>query len=272
MNAPPPLFDPSAIARNRNRATSDGLFLHAAARDAVEDRLSLVNRTFTDVAVVTPFPRVWSGFRPNLRLLPDDEVLDLEPSSCDLVIHAMCLHWAADPVGQMIQCRRALRADGLCIAYVLGGSTLAELRTALRDAEVDLTGGLSPRISPMADIRDLGSLLQRAGFALPVADSDTLAVEYRDVWHLMRDLRHMGEANALLERRKAFTSRSLFDRANHLYSVRHATPEGRIRASFEMIALTGWAPDESQPKPLRPGSAAARLADALETDEFRLPD
>ncbi|MEX0283361.1 MAG: SAM-dependent methyltransferase [Paracoccaceae bacterium] len=272
MTAPPPLFDRPALLRNRRRATPHGLFLHDATRDMIEDRLKLINRTFTKIAVVTPFPEIWADLWPDARIVPDDDVLDLVPEAHDLVIHATCLHWANDPVGQLIQCRRALQADGLCVAVLLGGSTLSELRTTLRDAEAEVSGGLSPRISPMGDIRDLGALLQRAGFALPVADGEILTAEYRDIWHLMRDLRVMGEPNALAQRRRRFTGRHLFEQANTLYQARHKTPSGRIPAQFELITLTGWKPADSQPQPLRPGSAAARLAEALGTDEFKLPD
>lgn len=272
MTAPPPLFDRSAILRHRRRATEDGLFLHRAARDMVEDRLSIVNRTFTDVAVIPSFAAPWVDLTPTASLVEDTDTLDLSPNSLDLVVHAMALHAANDPVGQLIQCRRALRADGLCVAVLLGGSTLQELRQTLQQAESQVTGGLSPRLHPMGDIRDLGGLLQRAGFSMPVADSDSITVEYRDLWHLMRDLRMMGEANALTARPRSFTRRAVLETAARLYQDRFAGPNGRIPARFEIITLTGWAPDDSQPKPLRPGSAATRLADALGTQEIDLPD
>ncbi len=272
MTAPPPLFDRSVLIHHRRRASKQALFLHEAARDLIEDRLSLINRTFTEASVVTPFPDLWSDLIPQTRTLEDSDVLALDPQSCDLVVHAMCLHWSNDPVGQMIQCRRALREDGLFIAVLLGGSTLSGLRDALRDAEAQVTGGLSPRVSPMADIRDLGGLLQRAGFALPVADSEVLTAEYRDVWHLMLDLRAMGETNALTDRRRDFSRKAMFDIAARLYDSRLRQDNGRVPARFELVTLTGWAPADSQPQPLRPGSAAARLADALDTDEFDLPD
>ena len=272
MSAPPSLFDHAALARNRRRAKESALFLHSTACDMIEDRLSLINRSFTKIAVVSSFPQIWAGLWPDAHIVPDAEVLDLEVGAYDLVIHAMCLHWANDPVGQIIQCRRALEKDGLCIAVSLGGSTLSQLRAVLQDAESQVSGGLSPRLSPMADIRDMGAVLQRAGFALPVADSEILTVEYRDLWHLMQDLRDMGAANALTDRPKHFTPRAILNRASKLYADRFTLPTGRIAAGFELITLTGWAPDESQPKPLRPGSAAARLADALGTDEFKLPD
>jgi SAM-dependent methyltransferase len=267
-----PLFDRSAIQAHRARAREDALFLHTAALDEVQDRLMMVNRSFTDPAIVTPFPQVWQAAFPNARIVPDADVLDLMPGSCDLVIHAMCLHWANDPVGQLIQCRRALRADGLLLVVALGGQTLHQLRSVLAEAESRISGGLSPRVAPMAEIRDLGGLLQRAGLNLPVADVVPLTAEYRDLWHLMRDLRDMGETNALNARLKHPTPRSLFDTANSLYQEHFATATGRLPATFELICLTGWSPDESQPKPLRPGSAKARLADALKVPETKLPE
>lgn len=268
----PALVDRSALAARRRRVREDALFLHRAALDEVQDRLSIVNRTFTDVAIVTPIPQIWTGAFGSARIVEDAEVLALTEASCDLVVHAMALHWANDPVGQLIQCRRALRPDGLLLAVCLGGQTLSELRAVFAQAEVEVSGGLSPRVAPMAEIRDLGALLQRASLALPVADSLSLTAEYRDLWHLMHDLRGMGETNALSGRLRHPTRRAVFERAATIYADHHATPDGRLPATFEMICLTGWAPDESQPKPLRPGSAQMRLAAALGADETSLPD
>ena len=163
--------------------------------------------------------------------------------------------------------RRALRPDGLFLAALLGGETLKELRAALTEAEVEVEGGAGPRVSPFADVRDLGALLQRAGFALPVADVDEITVSYPDAFKLMADLRGMGEANAVAERRKGFTRRETLMRAAALYGERHAGPDGRLPATFQVIYLTAWAPHESQPQPLAPGSAMARLAAALESEE-----
>ncbi len=242
------------------------------AVDEVEDRLSLVNRTFTSIAVVTPFPNIWEPVFPDAKLLPDSDTLDLQKQKHDLVIHAMCLHWANDPVGQLIQCRHALQNDGLFLGILLGGETLGEMRTVLAEAESRTTGGLSPRVVPMAEIRELGGLLQRTGLALPVADNLVTTAHYRDLYHLMHDLRDMGETNSLTARLRRPTRRSVFEMANSLYKTHYGTPDGRISASFELVCLTGWAPDESQPKPLRPGSASARLAEALKTPEIKLPD
>ena len=270
MTKTPLLFDRSALTAHRARATPDAMFLHHAALDEVQDRISLVNRTFKSVAVITPFPDLWSDSFANAIVVPDDDTLTLATKSFDLVIHAMCLHWANDPVGQLIQCRRALREDGLFLGVMLGGQTLHELRSALSEAESQVSGGLSPRVAPMGDIRDLGALIQRAGLALPVADGNTLTAEYRDLTHLMHDLRMMGETNAMSSRLRHATKRTIFEAAASIYATHYANDAGRIPATFDIITLTGWAPSDSQPKPLRPGSAQTRLADALGTPETKL--
>ncbi|MBV0913549.1 methyltransferase domain-containing protein [Anianabacter salinae] len=275
MTDPVPLTDRLALNRHRARALSmadPALFLHEQAADDVQERLDFVNRRFTDAAVVTPFPQVWTPRLADARMVPDDETLDLPVAAHDLVVHGMALHWANDPIGQLIQCRRALRPDGFFLATFLGGETLSDLRTCLAEAEASVTGGLSPRVAPMADLRSAGALLQRAGFSLPVADSTTTTVSYDTPFHLMRDLRAMGETNALAARHKAPARRAVFAEATKLYTDRHCDSDGRVIARFETIVLTGWAPDDSQPKPLRPGSATTRLADALSTDERPLRD
>lgn len=267
----PALTDRPALARFRARARrAPALFLHLSVADEVQERLAEVNRRFTAPAVVTPFPEAWRDRLSGARIVPDEPVLALEPGAHDLVIHALALHWADDPLGQIIQCRRALKPDGLFLGALYGGQSLHELRAALAQAESDLYGTLSPRVLPMAEIRDLGALLQRAGLALPVADSVTRRILYRDLRHLAADLRAMGEGNALAARRRAPLSRALLARAEALYRQGFATPEGRLPATAEILFLTGWAPAESQPKPLRPGSATARLAEALGTTETPL--
>ena len=248
------------------------MFLHDLAREETQDRLGMVNRTFTDPAIVAGCPTVWSNLLPGARVVADGPVLDLTEGAHDLVIHAMALHWADDPVGQLVQARRALRPDGLFLAVLFGGQTLAELRAALAQAESETRGGLSPRVAPMAEIRDLGAALQRAGFALPVADSIRQTVAYRDLNTLFADLRIMGERSALAARPRHFTPRALFDRTRQIYAQAFGTPDGAYVASFELIFLSGWAPAADQPKPLRPGSATARLADVLGTGEVALPD
>jgi hypothetical protein len=221
---------------------------------------------------VTGLPQVWGDFLPGARVVADAPVLDLAPGTHDLVIHAMALHWAADPVGQMVQARQALKPDGLFLGVCFGGQTLAELRAALATAEAEVTGGLSPRVLPMAEIRDWGGLLQRAGLALPVADALCQNVAYRDLQRLYADLRAMGERNALAARRRVAPPRALFARTAQIYAAHHSSHNGHLRATFELIFLTGWAPDASQPQPLRPGSAKARLADALGVAESPLSD
>jgi SAM-dependent methyltransferase len=269
---PTPLTDLRALTRNRARAQRDALFLQDAARDEVEDRLNLVNKPFHTPGIVAAFPELWQDRLPGAVVTGEADVLPLATQAHDLVVHSMGLHWANDPVGQLIQCRRALKPDGMLLAIGLGGQTLHELRSVLAEAEIAIRGGLSPRVAPMGEVRDLGALLQRAGLALPVADSVKLTARYQSIWHLMRDVRAMGEANALSTRPRHMTRRSVMTRAADLYAEKFAHPDGGITATYELIVLTGWAPDESQPKPLRPGSAKARLADALRTDETPLSD
>jgi SAM-dependent methyltransferase len=274
MSLPPDLVDRAALARNRARARALGaeLFLHEDAAAEAEERLSEVNKAFTAPAVVTAFPDPWAEILPDARIVADDEVLALEEGAHDLVIHALALHWANDPVGQLIQCRRALSPDGLFLAVLFGGQTLAELRAALAEAESRLAGGLSARVLPMAEIRDLGALLQRAGFALPVADAVRRTVTYATMFHLIADLRAMGEGNALARRSRRATPRALFPEAAARYAGAYPAGDGRIVATFESIWLTGWAPHPGQQKPLRPGSAVQRLANALGATERRAGD
>lgn len=267
----PRLTDRIALDRFRARAArAPALFLHEAVADEVNERLKEVNRAFTKPAVITPFAQVWREILPDARLIADTEPLALEPGAHDLVIHALCLHWADDPLGQIIQCRRALKPDGLFLGVLFGGQSLHELRAVLAQAESDLRGTLSPRVVPMAEIRDLGALLQRAGLALPVADSTTQRVLYRDLRHLVADLRAMGESNALAQRHRRAMPRALLDRAESLYRLGFAPDGGRLPATVETLYLTGWAPAENQPQPLRPGSATTRLAQALGTTETPL--
>lgn len=247
------------------------MFLQQEAVSDIQERLKLVNRTFSAPAIVTAFPDQWRGLLPDAVIVPDTDVLDLQPGAHDLVIHGLAMHWANDPVGQIVQARRALRPDGLFLAIMFGGKTLTELRDALTQAEVAITGGLSPRIAPMGEVRDLGALLQRAGFALPVADSTRLTVTYQSPFQLMRELRAMGETNALADRNRRPLRRAVLNDAADRYQRSYGR-DGRIPATFEFVVLTGWAPDDSQPKPLRPGSAKTSLAEALNASETSLPD
>jgi SAM-dependent methyltransferase len=200
-----------------------------------------------------------------LVTVADEEFLPFADGSFDLIVSCLSLHWTNDLPGALVQARRALKPDGLFLAAILGGETLGELRRALIEAEVAETGGAGPRVSPFADVRDAGALLQRAGFALPVVDADTITVSYENALDLMRDLRGMGEANAIAERRKDFTRRSTLLRAAAIYEDMFADA-GRMPATFQVVNLTAWAPHASQPKALKPGSAAHRLADALRID------
>ncbi len=266
----PQMTDRAALARNRSRAAPAAMFLHAHAAAEIKERLTEVNRTFQSIAIVTGFPDFWGSEFPEATIVSDADALSLRAGAHDLVLHMMSLHWANDPVGQLVQCRRALQPDGLFMGCFLGGQTLHELRAAMAQAEARITGGLSPRIAPMGEIRDLGGLLQRAGFALPVADGTMLSASYATAFDLMRDLRSMGEANALAGRVRHLTRRAIIAESTAIYADNFGDTNGRVNATFELISLTGWAPSDSQPKPLRPGSAKTRLADVLGTIETTL--
>jgi SAM-dependent methyltransferase len=195
------------------------------------------------------------------------ETVPVAPGSANLVVSPLSLHLTNDTPGVFIQVRRALAPDGLFLAAIPGNGTLQELREVLLAAESEIAGGASPRVIPFADVRDIGALLQRAGFALPVTDTETYTVRYASLFALMKDLRAMGMTNTLAARSRKPLSRAVFLRAAELYAERFADPDGRIRATFSIIYLSGWAPHESQQKPLRPGSAKRRLADALKVEE-----
>jgi SAM-dependent methyltransferase len=290
-----PIFDRALIRRRLARAAALGPadFLLRRAAEDLEDRLGAVLRDFpvavdlqtpgpAAAAILAASPRVGRVVRlagaPGLlgrggwtSVVADEEVLPLRPESVDLVVSLLALQAVDDLPGVMLQVRRALRPDGLFLACLLGGRSLAELREAFAVAETEVEGGISPRVAPFADLRDLGALLQRAGFALPVTDIDSVTVRYPDPFALMHDLRAMGAGNALVERSRRPLRRSVLRRATEIYGERFADSDGRIRATFDVISLSGWAPHESQQKPLRPGSAKARLADALGTTEVRVP-
>ncbi|CAN7238635.1 methyltransferase domain-containing protein [Phenylobacterium sp. LjRoot164] len=215
-------------------------------------------------------PRMLVG-RQGVRLVADEERLPFAAGSLDLVVSTLALHWTNDVVGALIQIRRALKPDGLFIGSLLGGATLTELRQSLLAAEAELTGGAGPRVSPFADPYDAAGLLQRSGFALPVADVDRVTVRYAHPLKLLADLRAMGETSVLAERHPKRLTRQVLARAFEIYVERFAEPDGRVPATFEILTLTGWAPDPSQQKPLKPGSAKMRLADALGVVENPLP-
>ena len=205
-------------------------------------------------------------------LAADEEFLPFRPASFDLAISCLALHWVNDLPGTLLQLRQTLKSDGLLLAAMLGGESLHELHMALMEAEIEITGGLSPRVSPFAETRDVGGLLQRAGFALPVVDVDEIVVTYPDPFAALRDLRGMGETNAIAARPKGGLSRRLLARAAEIYDQRFRQADGRLPVTLQVLYLTGWAPHASQQQPLRPGSAQARLAEALGTSEIPAGD
>lgn len=221
---------------------------------------ALASRASALLVHAAPVPAALDG---GVRLVADEEALPFAPASFDLVVSALALQGVNDLPGALVQIRRVLAADGLFMGCLIGGQSLQELRLALAEAEEAITGGVSPRVAPFADLRDMGGLLQRAGFALPVTDVDTLTVRYSSMFGLLRDLRGMGATNALVARDRRPLRRAVLMRAAEIYQSRFADPDGRLRATFDFVWLSGWAPHESQQKPLQPGSAKARLADAL---------
>lgn len=286
-----PLIDSKAAIERKRRALRQPApgadFLMRRAAEELAERLSTVGRRFPraaallsptdlasealrstgkvdDVLEIAAHPDLLSG---EGRVVESDR-LPLEPASLDLAVSLLAMQELNDIPGFLIQVRRALKPDGLFIGTMAGAGTLAELRDALLVAETELSGGASPRILPLADVRDVGALLQRAGFALPVADHETTTVRYATMFELMRDLRAMGATNVLEGRSRRPSSRRLFQRAAEIYADQHADADGRIRASFDLVWMSGWAPAESQRKPLRPGTAQVSLAKIL-GDESR---
>jgi SAM-dependent methyltransferase len=241
----------------------DGAFARALATSPLRDRVGLL--------VEADLSQAMLAGRGGVRLVLDEEQLPFAAGSLDLIVSTLGLHWTNDVVGTLIQIRLALKPDGLFVGAFLGGSTLTELRQSLLAAEDELTGGAGQRVSPFADPYDAAGLLQRAGFALPVADVDRVRVRYAHPLKLMADLRQMGETSVLADRHPRALTRAVLGRACEIYAERFAEPDGRVPASFEIITLTGWAPHASQQQPLRPGSAKMRLADALGVVETPLP-
>ena len=268
---PPRIFDKTAQKLRRARAARlpGDRFLLSEALEGVKERLAPVNRTFaTALALDEHAAASLQGPQWRLATFSDDERLEAA-SGFDLAISLLTLHSLNDLPGALAQIRRALKADGLFVGAVFGGATLSELRDSFAQGEIAASGGISPRVAPMADVRELGALMQRAGFALPVVDVERTTVRYRDFFTLVRDLRAMGETNAL-SNRKTFLSRTVLAAALAHYRERHSDETGRFLATFDIVYLLGWAPDESQPKPLRPGSAKMRLADALGVKEHKI--
>lgn len=292
MAGNPVIFDRSMLRQRRLRARRGGavtFLVHHVATELVE-RLSVVKRSFAMAADIgTPTAELRNLIREQRLadtivgvdafapvdadtqfVVADEEALPFADAAFDLAVSALALQWVNDLPGTLTQIRRALKPDGLFLAALLGSETLTELRQSFAAAETEMEGGVSPRVAPFADMRDIGALLQRAGFALPVADVDRLTVRYDTPFGLMQDLRGMGATNVLLERRRTPLKRATLQRMAQIYAERFSDADGRLRATFDIVWLSGWAPHETQQQPLRPGSARTRLADALKTTEFPL--
>lgn len=282
------IFDRDLIAVRARRAAAgkaaDADFLLRHAAEDLAGRVSIVERRFDAAGIVDDPTNALAaiiGALPNVSRLhsiaiapvesgEQSERLEGEPATLDLVVSALSLHLVNDTPGLLLQIRRLLKPDGLFLAAIPAAGTLQELRESLLTAEAETTGGASPRVIPFGDVRDYGALLQRAGFALPVADVETLTVRYDTLFDLIYDLRAMGMANPLVDRSRKPVGRAFFARAAEIYAERFSDPDGRIRATFSFVHLSGWAPHENQQTPLKPGSARTRLADALKTTERKL--
>lgn len=281
-SGPPRIFDPQAYRRVRARAArlNGDIFLAQDAAAHVAERLGAINRHFARgldlhsrgpvFSTLRPFADSWvrTGFgwdRPSA--IASEEALPFAEGSFDVVTSVLSLHAVNDLPGTLVQIRRVLKPDGVFIAGLFGGETLQELKLAFAAAEAEISGGASPHVSPFGDVRELGGLLQRAGFSLPVADVERTIVRYRDIARLFSDLRALGETNVLAGRRLGFLSRRMLNAVTAEYASRFADADGRVTATFDVVFLTGWAPHESQQKPLAPGSAKSRLAEALGTEE-----
>jgi SAM-dependent methyltransferase len=290
MDSPPKIFESALLTVRRKRAQFQGAenFLLTHAAEDLGERLQAVKRTFGrvldlatpgdaiteivsasnqsgEIFVAEPLPQ--TRLTNHRRIAASEEALPFAEASFDLIVSAMALQWTNDLPGALLQIRRALKPDGLFLAVLPGGETLTELRQSFAEAETQIAHGLSPRVSPFIEIRTMGSLLQRAGFALPVTDIDRLTVRYANMFELLRDLRRMGATNILTERSRKPLQRAVLVRASEIYTERFSDADGRIRATFDLLWISGWAPSDSQQKPLRPGSAKTRLADALGTTE-----
>lgn len=291
-NANPLIFDRTLVkARRRRFGPAAPRFLTDFALEELGERLAAITREFEIICALNAAPGLAEAVQASgkagrlitldtaggllppqggLKAVADEEFLPLADESCSCILSLLTLQLVNDLPGSLIQIRRALKQDGLFLGVLLGGASLKEVRQVFLEAEAELANGVGLRVAPFPEVRDLGSLLQRAGFALPVVDSDKITVRYGDFLSLLRDLRQMGWANPLLERPRSFLRRDVLMRAGELYHEQFSDADGRIRASFELVWITGWAPHESQPKPLRPGSAKSRLADALGTTEHKL--
>ena len=277
------IFDRKKIRVQRNRALkkiTDHNFLVQWASDQLLSRLSIIKKEFPVCLQVGTRASLDSSKIKGLKhlvtvdntmtgnsVIADEELLPFAPKSFDLILSALNLHTTNDLPGTLLQLKQSLKPDGLFLSAILGGETLHELRSIFTQAEMDISGGISPRVAPFADMPQMGALMQRAGFNLPVVDSEIVTVTYDNLFKLILDLRLMGEGNALTQRSKSFNNRELLMRAAELYKKQYSEADGKIVATFEIIFLIGWAPHESQQKPLRPGSAKTRLSEALGTQE-----
>jgi SAM-dependent methyltransferase len=270
---PPALFDRALLQARQRRAQALGAatFLLDRVAEEMAERLAAVTRDFRSVADVwTPGDGLAVSLRARAPSVvhvglseAGEETLPFAPETLDLVVSALAFQFVNDLPGVLAQIRRALKPDGLLLAAMIGGDSLTELRQSFAAAEAECEGGVSPHVVPFADLRDIGGLVQRAGLALPVTDVDRLTVRYDNAFALMQDLRRMGASNVLLERRRVPSRRTTLLRMAEIYAERFADADGRIRATFDLVWLSGWAPHESQQKPLKPGSAKASLADAV---------
>lgn len=292
MNDEHLLFDRALLRKRRARFAHEvhaREFLIAHAAQEIAERVEIMLRKFplaldlgayhgllgrtveclssVDEMMYAESALAYAELCPTPALVCDEDLLPFKDASFNLIVSGLALHRVNDLPGALVQIRRALKPDGLFMAAALGGRALIELRQALLEAEGELDGGASPRVSPFGDVREYGALLQRVGFAMPVADSETLEVIYRSPRELMREVRALGGGNVLMARSKAPLSRRTLERAEEIYRERHGTPEGKVTATFEFVFMSGWAPDASQQQPLKPGSATQRLADALNTEE-----
>ena len=280
-------FEPRLVRERKRRARAgfaEAAFLHKRSAADLADRLEAIPRRFERALVLgggglfaaelkerpeltSRIGEIWEADVASGDVQLDPERLPFAENAFDLIVSPLMLHWVNDLPGALIQIRRALRPDGLMLASLFGGQTLQELRLVLIEAESEITGGAGPRVAPFAELQDISALLQRTGFALPAADRDVVTVHYGEAMRLLADLRAMGETAALRQRSPRALSTRILARAFEIYAERHADAESRIRATFEIFTATGWAPHESQPKPLKPGSAKMRLADALGVEE-----
>jgi len=280
MSGPPQIFDRILYARRRARAAGTAFLIGDVAAHLAE-RIAAVNRRFQNALDLSSRMESFSQLRNSAKnwtrtslspapgnIAADEEALPFATGSFDLITSVLSLHAVNDLPGALLQIRQALQPNGLFVAALFSGETLQELREALAVGESEIAGGITPHVAPFADLRDLGGLLQRAGFALPVSDVERTLVNYRDFNSLIGDLRALGETNALASRSRKFLRRDVLAAALAHYLARHSTPDGRLKATFDIVYLTGWAPHESQQKPLAPGSARTRLMDAIGNRAF----